>query len=433
LKRVGEIELHANGDAPIGPQHFRVECGLLFKLYNESVLRPGRPSAKSSDGSASAQNTIPPTVQFWLGKRSKKDLGWWVDVLEKAASLVAEMGDEPIFDHECEKFRLTIIRKDADLEPGLEAAKPKGHKAKKQPREVFERKRNLRRAMANLLTRIMEIEIVSNCEPHSADDFDCSGLVLFKTVNEGAPEDLPRVVLYNRNVKEDLTFYHNVFSNLHKRMHDNDKSHFTSYDFKKLARLIVFRTNPGVDSYYDQKKLQSVAFIDSALQQTSEVQLQKKCDATRRALADQVAQNQSLQARIAELEAAAAAVAARGNAPGHEVLRLRAALDQSQIAFEQEKQRNQQLAKDLKASRQRNPGGDVAEQRARQAAEGYQASVGVLQEEKRQLQAEVEHLRMSLSRAQEQVALLQLQGMAAASNSYNATYTNAYQQQNTYR
>eukprot|EP00961_Rhodomonas_salina_P126115 1699028-Rhodomonas_salina.6 len=28
----------------------------------------------------------------------------------------------------------TVGRKDADLEPGLEAAKPKGHKAKKQPR-----------------------------------------------------------------------------------------------------------------------------------------------------------------------------------------------------------------------------------------------------------------------------------------------------------
>lgn len=53
-----------------------------------------------------------------------------------------------------------------------------------------------------------------------------------------------------------------------------------------------------MDSYYDQKKLQSVAFIDSALQQTSEVQWQKKCDATRRALADQVAQNQSLQVRF---------------------------------------------------------------------------------------------------------------------------------------
>eukprot|EP00961_Rhodomonas_salina_P302875 3941009-Rhodomonas_salina.4 len=39
----------------------------------------------------------------------------------------------------------------------------------------------------------------------------------------------------------------------------------TSYDFKKLARLIVFRL------CCDQKKLQSVAFIDSALQQTSEV------------------------------------------------------------------------------------------------------------------------------------------------------------------
>jgi len=437
FKRVGEIELHANGDAPIGPNHFRVECGLLFRLYNESVLKRGRPAAKG-DGSVpgvQANSQIPPTVQLWLGKRSKKDFTFWIEVLQKSGQLIDEMGEAPIFDHDCNDFRLTIIRKEADLETGLEASKPKGNKPRpedrKQPKEMFERKRNLRRAFPTLLTRIMEIEKVSNCVPKTADDFDCTGLVFLKTVNEGASDDVPRVLLYNRNPKDDLPFYHNLFENLHKRMHDNEKSHFTSYDFKKLARLIVFRTNPGVDSYYDQKKLQSVAFIDSALQQTSEVQWQKKCDATRRALADQVAQNQSLQARVAELENGSAPV---GGGAGQEVMRLRAALDQMQMAYESEKARVQQLQKDLKNARQKIPGGDGADRRVRQAQEGYNASVGVLQDEKRQLQTEVEHLRMSLSRSQEQVALLQLQGMAAASNSYQTTgsggYQNNYQNQN---
>ncbi len=49
------------------------------------------------------------------------------------------------------------------------------------------------------------------------------------------------------------------------------------------------------------------------------------------------------------------------------------------------------------------------EKRARAAAEGYQANLQALQEEKRQLQTEVEHLRTSLTKSQEKVALLQIQ------------------------
>lgn len=58
---------------------------------------------------------------------------------------------------------------------------------------------------------------------------------------------------------------------------------------------------------------------------------------------------------MAELENGSAPV---GGGAGQEVMRLRAALDQMQMAYESEKARVQQLQKDLKNARQKIPGGD---------------------------------------------------------------------------
>lgn len=131
---------------------------------------------------------------------------------------------------------------------------------------------------------------------------------------------------------------------------------------------------------------------------------QKKFDATRRALADQVAQNQALQARVAELENGknSAQDAAR------ESSELRAALEKNEGALSREKQRTQQLQRELDEAKLAPKSGN-SDSHAKIANEGLEAKIAALEGEKRQMQGEVEHLRRSLEKSQEKVALLQLQ------------------------
>lgn len=109
---------------------------------------------------------------------------------------------------------------------------------------------------------------------------------------------------------------------------------------------------------------------------------------------------------------------------------LRAALEKNEGALSREKQRTQQLQRELdeaklapKSGNSDSVSGVALEmstewftrltggcfQHAKIANEGLEAKIAALEGEKRQMQGEVEHLRRSLEKSQEKVALLQLQ------------------------